>query len=360
MAKIISGIQQVGIGIPNVYDAWKWYRQNLGFDVPVFDAPGTAELMLPYTGGEPQQRHAVLAINMQGGGGFEIWQYLSRTPKAADFTVMAGDLGIFAAKIKSKNVTAAYLSFKAKNNGLISNLLKDPAGNEHFFVTDPYGNIFQITAGDTWFGDTDALTGGAFGAVIGVSNMEKSIHFYKTILGFDKVIFDKTGNFDDFAALPGGKHTFRRVLLTHSEPRKGPFSNLLGSAQIELIQVTDRQPRKIYENRLWGDLGFIHLCFDIQGMADIKRECEENGVAFTVDSNPTSYESGQGTFDMGEAAGHFTYVEDPDGALIEFVETHKLPILKKLGWYLNLKKRDPEKALPNWMLKTLGFNRKKD
>ena len=33
---------------------------------------------------------------------------------------------------------------------------------------------------------------------------------------------------------------------------------------------------------------------------------------------------------MGEAAGHFSYIQDPDGTLIEFVETHKVPILKKL------------------------------
>jgi hypothetical protein len=63
---------------------------------------------------------------------------------------------------------------------------------------------------------------------------------------------------------------------------------------------------------------------------------------------------------MGEAAGHFSYIEDPDGALIEFVETHKIPILKKLGWYLDLRKRNPEKPLPNWMLKALGLNRVKD
>jgi hypothetical protein len=63
---------------------------------------------------------------------------------------------------------------------------------------------------------------------------------------------------------------------------------------------------------------------------------------------------------MGEAAGHFSYVEDPDGTLIEFVETHKLPISKKMGWYINLRKRNPEKPLSNWILKSLKFNRIKD
>ena len=62
---------------------------------------------------------------------------------------------------------------------------------------------------------------------------------------------------------------------------------------------------------------------------------------------------------MGDAAGHFTYIEDPDGTLIEFVETHKIPILKKIGWNLNLMKRNKLKALPNFMLKTLAWNRVK-
>jgi hypothetical protein len=41
------------------------------------------------------------------------------------------------------------------------------------------------------------------------------------------------------------------------------------------------------------------------------------------------------------------------------VETKKIPILKKLGWYLDLRKRPMEKPLPKWMLKSMGLNRKK-
>lgn len=57
-------------------------------------------------------------------------------------------------------------------------------------------------------------------------------------------------------------------------------------------------------------------------MQEMKTLCESKGHPFTVDS--------ASSFDMGEAAGHFTYIEDPDGTLIEFVETHKVPVLKKL------------------------------
>lgn len=60
---------------------------------------------------------------------------------------------------------------------------------------------------------------------------------------------------------------------------------------------------------------------------------------------------------MGEAAGRFAYISDPDGTPVEFVETHRLPIIKKLGWYMNLVGRDPKKSLPLWMLKTMKWKR---
>lgn len=62
---------------------------------------------------------------------------------------------------------------------------------------------------------------------------------------------------------------------------------------------------------------------------------------------------------MDDAAGHFSYKEDPDGSLIEYVETYKVPIIKKLGWCLNLKKRNPEKPLPDWIVRCLSFSRVK-
>ena len=85
MSYIISGIQQVGIGVANVHQGFNWYNKHFGMDIPIFEEAAEANLMLPYTGGKPHKRHAILAINLKGGGGFEIWQYTSRTPQAATF-----------------------------------------------------------------------------------------------------------------------------------------------------------------------------------------------------------------------------------------------------------------------------------
>lgn len=353
--KIISGIQQIGIGVVNLKESWKWYREHFGMDIRVFEEKAVADLMLPYTGGQPQARHAALAVNLQGGGGFEIWQYTERTPEAPKNVVNVGDLGIMAAKIKSGDVKKSYQFFREKGLGL-NGISTDPAGEEHFFVMDPYDNLFQIVKDDSVFRNEKKHTGATFGAWIGVSDIEKARKLYSGILGYDVVVYDEEGKFDDLAHLPGGDHTFRRVRLKHSKNVRGTFSRLFGPSQIELVEVKDRTPNKIYEGRQWGDLGFIHLCYDIKGMDALRKECEHKGFPFTVDSTHKHDE----TFDMGEAAGHFSYVEDPDGTLIEFVETHKLPVSQRLGWYIDLKKRNPEKPLANWILKTLKYNRVKD
>lgn len=200
------------------------------------------------------------------------------------------------------------------------------------------------------------ISGGSYGAVIGVSDIEKSKIVYSDILGYDEVVYDSTGIFPDLAGLPGGDRELRRVLLKRSEPFSGPFNKLFGQSFIELIKSTGTPGKKIYENRFWGDPGFIHLCYDMRGMDKLKDYCAEKGFGFKVDSK-SSHEGN--SFDMGEAAGHFSYIEDPDGTLIEFVETLKVPVFKKLGLYIDLRKRDPHKSLPLWILKSLKFSKVK-
>lgn len=344
----------MGIGVSQVHEAFKWYRQHFGMDVPIFEEAAEAGLMLPYTGGQPQSRHAILALNMRGGGGMEIWQYTGRTPMPPAFQPQLGDLGINICKIKSADVQASFHYLRQRGVNILSNPVARPDGTDHFFVKDPWGNTFEVVGATNWFSDSGQLhTGGVYGAFIGVSNMESSIKFYADILGYQTIVYDQTEDFADMHGVDGGFGRYRRVLLRHAEKRRGPFSPLLGDSEIELVQSLERSPRKIFENRYWGDLGYIHLCFDITGMAEMKKMCAEKGHPFTVDSS--------GSFDMGEAAGYFSYIEDPDGALIEFVETHKIPILKKLGWYLDLRKRsNPEKPLARWMLKMLGMGKVKD
>lgn len=350
--KQITGIQQVGIGVTNVKEAFTWYRMHFGMDIKVFEEAAVAQLMLPYTEGKPRERHAILAMNMQGGGGFEIWQHTGKTPQQIKFKPQLGDLGIFVAKMKTYNAGKAFSNFKENGVKLLSEIENDPSGRKYFWVEDPYGNIFQFVQEQDVYMDTDAMNGGVYGAIIGVKNIDQSLVVYKDILDYDTVVYDKTEIFPDFKTVDGGSNTLRRVLLKHSEPRRGGFSPLFGATEIELVQAVEHPAKSLFEGRIWGDPGFIHLCFDTIGIDALRQETTSKGFPFTVDSAQS--------FDMGEAAGHFVYISDPDGTPIEFVETHKIPILKKIGWNLNLKGRDPNKSIPRWMINTMKWKRVKD
>ena len=347
----INGIQQLGIGVEDVNEAWKWYRKHFSMDILIFDSKDTANLMLAHTKGKPRERHAILALNLDGGGGFEIWQHTSKKPSLINFEIHLGDLGINMGVLKSDNVDLAYAKFKTCGLNLLGEISKNPIGGKHFYLKDIYDNLWEVKEHTDVFKKESAVNGGVLGAVIGVKNIEKSLNVYRNILGFDQIVYDLKGNFNDFEVLPGGDMEFRRVLLRHSDVKNGAFSKLLGSSEIELIQVLSREGKDIYENRIWGDPGFIHLCFDINGMSSLREIVKSNGFPFTVDSAKAME-----TFDMGEAAGNFAYIQAPEGTLIEFVETHKMPLVKKIGWYIDFRKRGNH-PLPNWMLNLFRFKR---
>ena len=353
MSKHIGGIQQIGIGTSNLHEEWSWYRRNFGMDIRIFEDAADAPLMTKYTGDKVQNRVAALALNMEGGGGFEIWQYASRAPKPADFPITLAEIGFLGAKMKTRDANRAHAHLKENGASLLTEVISNPLGQSHFYLKDKSGNLFEIIEAQEFFKNIDSPVGGVYGCMIGVSNMDKSIKFYQNVLDFDVIKLDEVGVFEDFTGIPGSSQKFRRVILETSKMPKGPFAPLLGTNQIELLEPLEKKGKKIFENRFWGDLGFIHLCFDVQDMDGLREKAEARHHPFTVDSADS--------FDMGKAAGRFAYVEDPDGALIEFVETHKLPIVEKWGWYLNLKKRgDQGRSLPKWVLNCFKFNRVKN
>ena len=286
-------------------------------------------------------------MNMQGGGGFELWQFLDRQPCSNDST-RYGDLGIFAIIIKCPDVQAAYDYFSVGEHLIVSCMSNHETG-PYFWLTDKYGQVFKLVQARDLFANNKRLCAGVCGAVIGVGNMDSSLHFYKELLGLHHEEYNLQ------QSNPGpqtfANEVFHTVLLQKKMSPAGPFSQLLGGIEIELVQAKHYDGQKIYADRYWGDIGFIHLCFDVLDMCSLKVKAQELNYPFTVDSK-----SG---FSMEKAGGRFCYVEDPDGTMIELVETYNVPILKKFGWHLNLKNRKHNKPLPSWMIKTMGLNRLK-
>lgn len=342
MHQYLSGVQQIGIGVKNAEAAMHTYKHLFGMDVLIFDDDASANLMTQYTGGDIYKRRAILTMNLQGGGGLELWQFLDRKPADCN-VVQLGDLGIYAAIIKSVNLQQSYQRLSQINEIQVSDIVVSELTGNYFWVTDLNKNTFKIITSNDWFQTGNHDMGGIVGSVIGVSNIEKALHFYQQVLGIDLVLYDTESTENG--------QLVRKLGISKKATGKGAFNKLLGDVVIELVQVKNRVPVKIYQDRFWGDCGFIHLCFDVLNMEALKKHAVNKGIDFSVDSS--------NFFAMDHASGRFCYIEDPDGTLIELVETHKVPILKKIGWYLDLRKRNIEKPLPNWMIKMLAISKVK-
>lgn len=335
----ISGIQQIGIGVNNLEEAWAWYSKHFGMDLPIFNDEAEAKLMLEYTGKKVQKRKAVLAMNLQGGGGFEVWQFTSRKGEARMEPVKEGDLGITHVHMRTHNAEKALAYFSALTNVTTSDLSINALGKKWFELKDPFENHFKIIEDDYCFMSTGAITGGVMGATIGVSDLEKGKMIYQKGMQYDQIVGEEKSS------------DIKRVWIKPSNAQPSAFSSLLGPTQLELVCDTTTKREAIFKNRFWGDLGFIHICFDVQRMHQLREFAKELNHPFTVDS--------ENSFDMGEAAGQFAYIEDSDKTLIELVETHKVPIMKKVGWYINLKNKKVQKPLPKIIFRALSLNRVK-
>lgn len=349
----VNGIQHLGLGTKDLETTWKWYRKNFGLDVPMFDSVAEAPLMDIYTNNKTVNKRAAMVYNIQGGTAMEIIELRSSTPTPPSFEVQLGDLGIFAAKIKvpkanfDKAVTELSEDKAAWMGGpyMIDNTLRVGV------MKDPNGLFVQLIEGDEFYAKGPHTTAGVSGCLIGCSDIDKAKAFYG-VLGYTEVVYEGQGKFEDFSVFPGGDGEFKRCILKQRKPYSGGFHEVIGDTYIELVQALSRTPRKIYENRIWGDTGFVHLGFDVRGMKELENALANIEHPFTCDSSNNLH--------MGKTRVHCTYVEDPDGTLIELIEVYKIPIIEKWGIFMSLEKRAPSKPLPKWMMKMVKFTRVKD
>ncbi|MCP4459441.1 MAG: VOC family protein, partial [Cytophagales bacterium] len=316
MEYTIHGMQHLGVGVPEHAKAWKWYRQFFGLNMPFFNDEADAELMKIYTNDRVISKRAAMVLNLKGGCAIEVVRPSTFKASHADVEHQLGDLGINIGWVKTPNVQEAFEYFKENGVEVISEIVKMPNGWDTFHLKDLNGLQFQVVEATDFYTKSKHVTGGILGSTVGVTDIEKSKTFYG-ILGYDEVVYDETNEFQDWSSLKGGSGRYRRVLLTQSNPSGGGFSKLLGKTFIEIVQdLSDRKPVKIYEGRQWGDIGFVHLAFDVRNMKVFGAKLEELGHGFTCDT--------EDALSMGESTKvHCTYTEDPDGTLIELIEVYK-------------------------------------
>lgn len=150
---------------------------------------------------------------------------------------------------------------------------------------------------------------------VGVSDMDASLAFYAG-LGFVDVAFDYTGPLDGLSAVTGHESTSARVVYLRSAT-----PTVLGRSGIKLVQITDRPQPPLPDGFAYGEPGICEVCIHVQGYEVFHEELVAHGHTVLMDPNDQTLEP------YGTQCG-LSYVEDPDGAKIEFIEWRSL----EAGW----------------------------
>jgi catechol 2,3-dioxygenase-like lactoylglutathione lyase family enzyme len=136
---------------------------------------------------------------------------------------------------------------------------------------------------------------------ITVTDMEKSIAFYRDILQMELSIDFETDELSTFFSEPGVK--VRSVILKKGKSGKG---------MVELLTFYSPEGKPLHPERKPYDPGLWMLSFEIDDVRAAYEELSEKGVEFT---NPPSQlnVSGMGIHTV-------VLIKGPDGVLVELVE----------------------------------------
>lgn len=150
---------------------------------------------------------------------------------------------------------------------------------------------------------------------IGVSDMERSLRFYAE-LGFGDVVFDYSGPLGGLAAVTGHEDTEARVVYLRSTN-----PTILGRAGIKLVQVTSRAQAPLPDGFAYGEPGICEVCIHVKSYEDFHQSLVDAGHKVLMDPNDQ-------ILDPYKTHCGLSYIEDPDGAKIEFIEWRSL----ESGW----------------------------
>ncbi len=144
------------------------------------------------------------------------------------------------------------------------------------------------------------MISGVHHACVIVSDMERSLKFYRDTLGMKEevnITYDADPVMMD---LPGTKPKQHLVLLS------------AGNARVELIHYIE--PKGGPNDRRTCDNGTLHLCFRVDDIKKTYMTLKAKGVRFHRDPDLIG-EAGEGL------AGHwYVYLRGPDNEVLEFIQ----------------------------------------
>lgn len=143
---------------------------------------------------------------------------------------------------------------------------------------------------------------------VGVADAGQAIEFYGQHVGFDRVLFDHTGELPGLETVAGRTPTARVAMLESSS------ATPIGPGRVKLVQVLDGDgPPGPPTGQAWGEVGVCEICLHVRGVQEVHDRLVAAGCTSLMEPTSADVPPESITLDIA-------YVADPWGTKLELIE----------------------------------------
>ena len=297
----------MAIGVNDLASMTAFYRDLMGF-TEVFAEFGESEqeIMREVTRSSRAVFYGATLQQKAGGIMLEFIRMMEPAPRPIRRSVRYGDVGVAKITLSTADVVSVWAALKDRVDFCSSPKTTEiPGLGEYQFIycRDPEGNLVEIRSDGS---DSGQMFGGAWSAGVAVTDLDRSVPFYRDFLGLNVVAADvHTGFSGQVDELTGtaGTHVRSCLLSTGGQ----------GEGMLELFETVGPRGRSLPFSALWGDFGLLQVAFNCDDVDGIAVDLAAAGMDLLC--SPKVLDGGPDHPDPGV----FVYARDPDGVPIEFV-----------------------------------------
>jgi catechol 2,3-dioxygenase-like lactoylglutathione lyase family enzyme len=307
---MISGLHHVSIGVSDLKRSLPFYQEVLGFKKKLFDITWKDSAMGQVIGRSVKIRSVLLANDI-GGGAIKLVQlfadyegHIGHKARPIPSDRRWGDAGHLEVAVEAGDIERTYRELKGKNVEFLLSpqhwYIPGTLEGRYFYLKDPDGVLVEVIDGSRK--EESVEYSGVYGlnhTAIGVTDMERSLEFYRDMLGFE-VLINHKGTWPGEAVIVGESIEQRLVMLGHPN----------GGAKIELIEnLSPVKSKPIPPEKRWGDIGVMEAALEVKNIDKVYKELSGKGVPFMC---AISY--------MPETKIRYLFMRDPDDSEIGLYE----------------------------------------
>jgi catechol 2,3-dioxygenase-like lactoylglutathione lyase family enzyme len=300
------GVHHCVIGVKNLERLRLFYQNLLEFNKVFSEFPEAEYEPLSEVTRTLRPRYSGTLFSQESGGIIVgLVQMIDPLPRPIRKDFRYGDIGVAKSTIAVSNTYKLYEELKDRLNfcsGPKSVFVPGWGDYQFVYCRDPEGNLIEFASG------ANLTVRNRFGGVrwlgVSVTDLQRSISFYRKYLGFDTMAINIHEKFSGLVdEVSGARDTrVRSSVMASSE----------GSGMVELFEMLEPRGRSIPSSTRWGDFGYTQVCLNGKAGEDIYSIAayfEKEGMEFLCGPQLMHDERG----------GGFFYMKDPDGIPLEFL-----------------------------------------